>query len=379
MRADLVKLLVCLFVLFAIYPTAAEPGNNFINVIVDPAGSAFDTAALMNNAHRLPATGPGTPFRQAAAGNSGPYFPEATSFETRSSRPRRSRYRAKPIQKCKVPVPPAPRWRGGLPLPAFDPLGCPPFFRSCPPPGRLCRQWEAGVHVMFASLRGKLRWPAVVNNLPATVIDFSDTLGLPRHWAIAEYFGRYQFRKNWGIYYSILPYYLEGSNVIDNGFGFGQWWFPAGAYVRSKWEFVYQRLGLVYTPIRTPKCTVSITGGWMFQDQRITILSPSVAGYGNRVDRTRNMVSSGIEIKKGLCSLPNGGVFSCDNRIELQWLDGSFGLDFQTGIELNIPMNCHRRGYLKGGWRLTFFNEDRPDLRLDTGFEGGFVEAGLVF
>jgi hypothetical protein len=44
-----------------------------------------------------------------------------------------------------------------------------------------------------------------------------------------------------------------------------------------------------------------------------------------------------------------------------------------------VPMNCGRWGFARGGYRLINFTENRNDLRLDIGLEGGFVEGGLIF
>ncbi len=75
----------------------------------------------------------------------------------------------------------------------------------------------------------------------------------------------------------------------------------------------------------------------------------------------------------------NGATLSCDTKVGLGFLDGTFGLDVQTGLQFSVPMNSGRWGYAKGGYRLINFTEDRNDLRLDALFEGGFAELGMIF
>jgi hypothetical protein len=70
---------------------------------------------------------------------------------------------------------------------------------------------------------------------------------------------------------------------------------------------------------------------------------------------------------------------SCDNRIGLAFLDGTFGYDLQAGFRFSVPMNCGRWGFARGGYRLIQFQEDRDDLRMDHTLEGWFGELGLIF
>ncbi len=283
--------------------------------------------------------------------------------------PQRPRYFAqKPIVKCKPPI--------------CSPVGfC--AVKPSPPctlPIRRCGQWELATQVFFARVRGTVQWPALVLGIPATPLDLNDDLGIPSHQTLLEYSGRYQFRPHWAIYYSIMPISLEGTATPERTLYFGQFPIPAGVPVHTKWDFLYQRVGLMYQPIVSCNATVSIYSAWLFNDQRVQSsnalcpLSPC-----SRVDRTRNMVMSGIEMQKCIRTLCNGGTFSCDNRIGLGYLDGTFAMDLETGFRFSVPMNCGRWGFVRGGYRLINFTEDRNDLRLDTVLEGGFVEGGLIF
>uniref|UniRef100_A0A7C4ES85 Outer membrane protein beta-barrel domain-containing protein n=1 Tax=Desulfomonile tiedjei TaxID=2358 RepID=A0A7C4ES85_9BACT len=238
--------------------------------------------------------------------------------------------------------------------------------KPCILPKRECGQWELSVQAYFARVRGKVSWP----NHPT--VDFNDDLGLDSHKTFFEYSARYQFRPRWAIIYSIMPIEMEANYVHPL--------FPGMAF-KSKWENVYQRVGLLFEPIRTCSGAISIYNAWVFNEQKLTMHTGShCQAYSTmKIDRTRNMVMSGIEIERCITTKCNGGSLSCDNRVGIAYLDGVFGLDVQTGLRYSIPLNCGRWGYAKGGYRLIDFKEDRIDYRIDTYLTGWFVELGLVF
>lgn len=241
-----------------------------------------------------------------------------------------------------------------------------PVTKPCILPKRECGQWELSVQAFFARVRGKVSWP----NHPT--LDFNDDLGLDSHKTFFEYSARYQFRPRWALIYSIMPIEVEANYVHPL--------FPGMAF-KSKWESVYQRVGLLFEPIRTCSGAISIYSAWVFNEHKLTMYSGNhCAAYSTtKIDRTRNMVMSGIEIERCITTKCNGGSLSCDNRVGIAYLDGVFGLDVQTGLRYSIPLNCGRWGYAKGGYRLLDFKEDRVDYRIDTYLTGWFVELGLVF
>ncbi len=351
MRRCPFTVLVCLFFLILSCRVFAFQSDNFINVIIKPATNGAD------------ASGPKNLWAPGKALSS-----EPVSYVQASARPRIGfrRYRAaqftKPIVKCKVPV-----------CAAHQPC-CP----KCIVPRRMPGQWQLGIQVFFARVGGTVRSPATVFGLPTTDVDFNDDLGLPSHQTLLEYSAWYQFRPHWALFYSIMPIHLEGDHVTNRNLYFGQFIIPFGTYVHTDWDFTYQRVGLVYQPISNCNAVVSIYNSWLFNDQRLDVSSAICTGRCDRVDRTRNMVMSGIEVQKCIRTLCNGGNLSCDNRIDLGYLDGTFALDLQVGLQFTVPMGG-RWGYAKGGYRLINFTEDRNDLELNTHLEGGFVEAGLIF
>ncbi|MFH1114045.1 MAG: hypothetical protein V1792_09010 [Pseudomonadota bacterium] len=263
----------------------------------------------------------------------------------------------KPITKCSVGV-------------------CPPAPSSCGPacllPQRRWRQWEFSAQAFYARVRGKLSWTDSLTGFVHPDTDFNDGLGLPDHKWLMEYSARYQFRPHWSCFYSIMP--IEMDQTYQNPR------FP-GTVFHTKWEHVYQRVGIMYQPIVSCNASVSIYSTWLFMDQKYTLKAGSHCPLSGAVivDRTRQMVMSGIEIQKCIRTLCNGGTLSCDNRVGIGYLDGTFGLDVQAGMRFSVPMNCGRWGYARGGYRLVDFKEDRNDLRMDHTLEGWFAELGLIF
>jgi hypothetical protein len=203
-------------------------------------------------------------------------------------------------------------------------------------------------------------------------VDFNDGLGLSNHKWLMEYSARYQFRPHWSCFYSIMP--IEMDEIYQNPI------FP-GIVFHTKWEHVYQRVGIMYQPIVSCNASVSVYGTWLFMDQKFRLNAGSHCPQAGTttVDRTRHMIMSGIEVQKCIRTLCNGGTLSCDNRVGIGYLDGTFGLDVQAGFRFSVPMNCGRWGYARGGYRLIDFKEDRDDLRMDHTLEGWFGELGLIF
>jgi hypothetical protein len=212
-----------------------------------------------------------------------------------------------------------------------------------------------------------------------TEIDFTDDLALPAHEALVEYSGRYQFRPRWAMTYSIMTQELEDSGYPSEPFYLRSWFFPTTTPIRTRWELTYQKVGLQYHTIYTPTTIVSITGSWLYFDQRFRVFSTICGDQEGIIDRTRNMATSGIQIQRCCKTLPNGATFSSDHRIDFAYLDDTFGIDLQVGGRFSVPMGFNRWGYVRGGYRWIDFNEDRDDLRLDSTLEGGFVELGLIF
>ncbi|MEI8181639.1 MAG: hypothetical protein WCG29_02935 [Desulfomonile sp.] len=339
MRKNPFIVLVCLLFIAIHCSVGCAGPRGFIKITIDDNTVRTNTSGAISL--QQPANIP-LSFKQASApGFPGQPRPMASAFQ-------------KPIVKCKTPeheVGPACVVDTGPP---------------CILPHRNCGQWELSVQAFFARIGGKVSWPY------HPVIDFNDDLGLDCHKTVFEYSARYQFRPRWSIIYSIMPIELEAHYRPPM--------FP-GFMFTSKWQSVYQRLGLMYEPIRTCSGAISVYSSWVLNDTKLCMDNGSLCGPNTAISiqRTRNMVMSGIEFQKCIRTMCNGGSLSCDNRAGVAYLDGAPGIDVQTGLQYSVPLNCGRYGYAKGGYRLINFWEDRNDRKIETFLNGWFAEMGLVF
>jgi hypothetical protein len=355
MRRCPYTVLVC-FVFLAVFQTSfAAQSNDSINVIVKPDTLTTNFTGTSNDNYMSDGSGEVK------------YVPASARHYPRPT------YRAplykpfsKPITKC---------------LPSAAPALCaPPKLQPpCILPRRYARQIELAVQVFFATIHGTMKAGPGVGTILPTEMDFSDDLGLPVHKALLEYSAWCQFRPHWAIYYSIMPISLEGDQTLSRTVYYRGLIIPAGDRVHTKWDFTYQRVGLVYQAISTCNVELSVYGSWLFNDQKEQVKSGVCGGTTCTVTRTRHMAMAGVGFKKCIRTMCNGATLSCDNKVNLGFLDNTFALDVQTGLQFSVPMNAGRWGFVRGGYRLLNLNEDRDDLKLNSSFEGGFVETGLIF
>jgi hypothetical protein len=355
MRRYPYTVLVC-FIFLAVSQTSfAAQSNNSINVIVKPdtlttnfTGTSTDTDSSDDS---------GSVGYMLASGR----YRSAPVYRAPAYRPF-----SKPITKC---------------LPQASPMLCaPPKLKPpCILPRRFPGQFEAAVQVFFASVHGTMKAGPGVGGIPATEMDFSDDMGLPVHNTLLEYSAWCQFRPNWAIYYSILPISLEGDQTAPRTLYYRGLILPAGTRIHTRWDFTYQRVGLVYQAVSNCNASLSVYGSWLFNEQKEQVRSGVCGGQTCTVSRTRHMVMGGVGLQRCIRTMCNGATLSCDNKVNLGFLDNTFVLDVQTGLQFSVPMNAGRWGFVRGGYRLLNFNEDRDDLKLNSSFEGGFVETGLIF
>ncbi len=347
MRRSPRNLLVCLVLLYIISPNAvASAENDSLRVIVNPPLQQGEISPLVSPQPAVFDAATDERIFQPASAVGMPW-PGGNRFFGPP----------KPITKCKTGV-------------------CPPAPSLCGPkcllPQRRWRQWEFSAQTFYARVRGKLSWINPTTGFVHPDVDFNDGLGLPDHKWLMEYSARHQFRPHWSCFYSIMPIEMDETYQHPS--------FP-GIVLHTKWEHVYQRVGIMYEPIKTCNASLSVFTTWLFMDQKFTLNAGSHCPTNSTtiVDRTRQMIMSGIEFQKCVRTLCNGGTLSCDNRVGLGYLDDTFGLDVQAGFRFSVPMNCGRWGYARAGYRLIEFKEDRNDLRMDHKLEGIFGELGLIF
>jgi hypothetical protein len=350
MRRSPFMVLVCL--LFLIISVNSAWTEDFLDVVVQyPAGEEdASILSLAGSADETPSV------RQASAR---PFYGERSQFP--ASPPTR-------VTKCKPEV--CVPGTSCMPMPTM----------GCKLPMRMLGQWELAVQVFFARVDGKVKQTGYAGGIiPASDIDLTGDLGVPSNGVFLEYSARYQLAPHWAVYYSIMPIELEGNNTLDRDLFYGRLWLPAGTRVHTRWDFTYQRLGLLYQPIVNCNASVSVFGGWTYNEQYTQVFNYVCHGHCSTISRTRHMVNSGIEIQKCLMTKCTGATMSCDSRVGFNYLDGTFGVDVQTGVRLSVPMGANRWGYARGGYRYLNLSENRTDMTLDVNLSGGFVEAGLIF
>lgn len=350
MRRSTHILLLCIGLSCLCTPGFPYSQSESINVVIKPDTAYRAITDLSSSSEPLaPSQTDGLLFRQAswsgrrAVSTFGPVPP------------------LKPIVKCKAPECPPAEFCGA------------PLRPPCVLPRRGCRQFEVSVQAFFARVQGRVRFPSVWFGITHPDVDFNDGLGFPSWKTLLEYSAWCQFRPNWAFYYSIMPIRIESTYVNPR---------LPGTVFNSKWDFIYQRVGLLYTPVRTCNGAISIFGGWVFNDSKLQLANANHCSNRSScaLDRTRQMAQTGLELQRCIRTLCNGGTLSCDSRVGISYLDGTVVLDVQAGLRYSVPMNCGRWGYARGGFRYLNFREDRNDVSVDSvTLQGGFVEAGLIF
>jgi hypothetical protein len=291
------------------------------------------------------------------------------------------------------------------PAPAI--LACPPPFGvtkvrpvfgllygprpACILPEPLPGQWEIGAQVFFARVTGKLQWPRYSSNYYGyagqggddwLAADFSDSLMLPKHAAIVEIKAKYQFRPNWAVRYSVIPFALNGGGVPDASrqFVFGNFLFTSGLPIQTKWQHAYHRVGLVYDAVRTCTSKISVFADWVHVDDRIDVNCSPCSTVQQTFSKNTDSSMVGLEFRRCLATTSNGATFSCDSKAGAVFLDDVEGWDVELGGRYSIPLNnAARWGYMKGGYRLVNLKKSQSDFLLKDSLEGGFMELGFIF
>jgi hypothetical protein len=175
-----------------------------------------------------------------------------------------------------------------------------------------------------------------------------------------------------------MPFALEGSTQPSRSFNWGTTTHGLGSSTRAKWERLYQRIGLVYDPIRTHSTRVSVFGDYVRLNEKFTVIQ--VGCCGDSLDNDLNMGMAGLELEKCLKTSRKCNTLSLECRAGVAFGDEAFGSDISTGLKYSIPMNNGRWGFIKGGYRYLTFNKKYSDVRMmDTAMDGGVLQMGVIF
>lgn len=279
--------------------------------------------------------------------------------------------KVKPIVKCK-------------PLQEYGTLAQFQAFRpTCLLPVPRPKGWELEAEALFARTKGKVRYSRGTYGYYSYYgnqqdIDLNGDMGLPDHATVGTFSAAYRFRPNWALRYSIMPIALNGGGQPNSNFTFGSSQYTTGTNTRVKWERLYQRMGIVYDPIRTYSSRVSVFGEYVRIDDKLSLIN--VGCCGDTMNNDLNMAMAGLEFEKCLKTSRFLSTLSLECKAGVSFLDDAVGTDLSTGLKYSIPLNNGRWGYVKGGYRYLTYKKGYSDVRLtDTTLEGGFLQAGLVF
>jgi len=279
-----------------------------------------------------------------------------------------TKVKPQPIVKCRPPF----GFQQGVQAMAAPAL--PPVL-----PGVKLRGWDLDAQALFARTRGKAifwnnNYSYAWNAQPE--VDFNTALGIPDHTVIGSFTAKYRFQPRWSVSYSIMPTTINGGGG-DSSAQWGGW---QGQGARSKWERLYQQMGLVYDPILTPTSRVGIFADYVRLNERVSVFQTMSGTGGFTFDNDLNMAMAGVEVEKMLKFTRLASVLSVECKAGVAFCDDAFGSDMSTGLKYSIPMNNGRSGFLKGGYRYLTYKKKYSDTKMiDTCMDGGFVEMGFVF
>jgi len=247
------------------------------------------------------------------------------------------------------------------------------------------KRWEMGAQVMFARTKGTVRYirgdAYNVSSQGLRDVDLNSDLGLPDHWVVGSYSARYRFRPKWSMQYQIMPIEMSGSGDSDRDFVFGssnRYGYGGQRNRRSKWERQYHRVGLSYDAIRTYRARVSVVGGYVRVDDKVTLIQPDCCS--DIFQSELNMGMAGLEFETALRTGRWWNTLSLECAASAAFGDEAVGSDVSTGLKYRIYLNSGRWGYVKGGYRYLTYKKNYSDARQwSSVVEGGYLQMGFVF
>jgi hypothetical protein len=244
------------------------------------------------------------------------------------------------------------------------------------------RGWKFDAEVLFARTKGTVRfltgYQSAYTYGTSGDVDLNGDMGIPEHAVVPTFTAQYRFRPQWGVRYSITPLAQDGSGTVSSNFVFGTTTFNNSQNTRVKRESLYQRIGLVYDPIRTYTSRVSVFGDYVRINDKIS----ATQGFGGSatMDNDLNMAMAGLEFERCLKTTRTNNTLSLECRAGIAFLDEAVGSDLSTGLKYSIPLNNGRWGFVSGGYRYLNYKKKYSDAKsFDTAMEGGYLQMGFIF
>lgn len=261
----------------------------------------------------------------------------------------------------------------------------PPCILPKPMPG----QWDMTFEVIAGRVKGTIGYPRVSQWWTGwwgsqNEADLNDDLGIPAHGTMLQFTAKYQFRPSWGLRYTILGNNFSGGTNPQRQFLFGTnwaggWWITPGLPINTQWEHQYQRLELVYDALKSCSGLLSISGGWVHTDDKISVNCQTCGWWTSIFSQGGDSAVIGVDFQRCIRTAPNGGTLSMDCKGAVIFLDNVEGWDVEAGLRFSVPLNCGRAGYMKAGYRLLNYKKSQTELLFTNTIEGGYVACGFIF
>ncbi|MCL5124180.1 MAG: hypothetical protein M1511_06740 [Deltaproteobacteria bacterium] len=289
----------------------------------------------------------------------------------------------KAISKVKPSEPAVTKVRPGIMsrfegLSRFNPAN---WGGECILPAPAKGQFTTGPWVWFGTIKGEARrGVGGPNATPGSKVDFHDNLGFGQNaTTIWGFDAKYQLRPRFGLRYSFMPMKMESKYTTPASFTFANQLFASGTLIESKWERYQHRAGVTFNLSNNPSSRTSIFAEWMYLQDKLHI-SSAVGGATTPVvwDDTRNVAVVGAEFDKCLKNF-HGNSLNLSCKADVLFLNDCFGFDAETALNYMIPIKTGRFGFIKGGYRYSYFQKDNTRDLFDTSIGGVFIQVGFLF
>jgi len=282
-------------------------------------------------------------------------------------------YKVKPCPDKVYKIKPAEPLAG---ISRFSPLA---WGIDCCYPSHTQGQFSADATVLFARLRGSVSKAGYMfAGTQPEKVDFTDHLklgggGKPMFTVSAMY----QFQPRWAIRYSFSPVSMEATGSPDHSFTFRGQTFTSGTNIRSKWERMEHRAGLVFNVNKTVNSVASIYADWMYIQDRLSISQVGGGAFPTvQFDDDKSLAVVGIEIDKCLTNL-RGTTLALSCKGGVAFLGDQFGYEAEAGLKYLVPVRHGSFGYIKGGYRYATLKKDVHFESFSTTMDGAFIQAGF--
>ncbi|MGP8282695.1 MAG: hypothetical protein ACLQT6_08280 [Desulfomonilaceae bacterium] len=261
-------------------------------------------------------------------------------------------------------------------LSRFNPAN---WASECILPAPAQGQFTAGPRVWFGKVQGEARRTIGTAAVPGSSVNFHDNLGFGQNSAaIWGFEAKYQLRPRFGLRYSFMPMKMESKYTSPASFTFANQLFASGALIESKLDRFEHRAGVTFNITSNVSSRTSIFAEWMYVQNKLQIGSGVGAISPVVWDDSRSLAVVGAEFDKCLKNF-RGNSLNLSCKADIMFLNNCFGFDAETALNYMIPIKTGRFGFVKGGYRYSYFQKDNNKDLFDISIGGPFVQVGFLF